>query len=32
MIGASAALVMVALTCMTATRGLFEVPQVTSRK
>ncbi len=32
MIGASTALVMVALTCVTATRGLFEVPQATSRK
>jgi predicted MFS family arabinose efflux permease len=32
MIGASTALVMVALTCVTATRGLFGVPQVTSRK
>jgi predicted MFS family arabinose efflux permease len=32
MIGASTALVMVALTCVTATRGLFEVPQVPSRK
>jgi predicted MFS family arabinose efflux permease len=31
MIGASTALVMVALTCVTATRGLFEIPQVTSR-
>jgi predicted MFS family arabinose efflux permease len=31
MLGASTALVMVALTCVTATRGLFEVPQVTSR-
>jgi predicted MFS family arabinose efflux permease len=29
MIAASTALVMVALTCVTATRGLFEVPQVT---
>jgi hypothetical protein len=26
MIGASTALVMVALTCVTATRGLFDVP------
>jgi predicted MFS family arabinose efflux permease len=32
MIAASTALVMVALTCVTATRGLFEVPQATSRK
>jgi predicted MFS family arabinose efflux permease len=32
MIGASTALVMVALTCVTATRGLFEVPQATDRK
>jgi predicted MFS family arabinose efflux permease len=32
MIGASTALVMVALTCVTATRGLFEVRQATSRK
>jgi predicted MFS family arabinose efflux permease len=32
MIGASTALVMVALTCVTATRGLFEVPQATGRK
>jgi predicted MFS family arabinose efflux permease len=32
MIGASTALVVVALTCVTATRGLFEVPQATSRK
>jgi predicted MFS family arabinose efflux permease len=32
MIGASTALVMVALTCVTATRGLFEVPQAISRK
>ena len=32
MIGASTALVMVALTCVTATRGLFEAPQATSRK
>lgn len=32
MIGASTALVMVALTCVVATRGLFEVPQPTSRK
>ena len=32
MIGASTALVMVALTCVTATRGLFEVPQVISRE
>jgi predicted MFS family arabinose efflux permease len=32
MIGASTALVMVALSGVTATRGLFEVPQVTSRK
>jgi predicted MFS family arabinose efflux permease len=31
MIGASTALVMVALMCVTATRGLFEIPQVTSR-
>ena len=31
MIGASTALVMVALTCVTATRGMFEIPQVTSR-
>jgi predicted MFS family arabinose efflux permease len=29
MIAASTALVMVALTCVTATRGLFEVPQIT---
>ena len=32
MIGSSTALVMVALTCVTATRGLFEVPQGTCRK
>ncbi|MDT5233074.1 MAG: hypothetical protein QOI39_3574 [Mycobacterium sp.] len=32
MIGASTALVMVVLTCVTATRGLFEVPQATDRK
>jgi predicted MFS family arabinose efflux permease len=32
MIAASTALVMVALTCVTATRGLFEVPQAISRK
>jgi len=32
LIAASTALVMVALTCVTATRGLFEVPQATSRK
>jgi predicted MFS family arabinose efflux permease len=32
MLGASTALVMVALTCVTATRGLLEVPQATSRK
>ena len=32
MLGASTALVMVALTCVTATRGLFEIPQATSRK
>jgi predicted MFS family arabinose efflux permease len=32
MIAASTALVMVALTCVSATRGLFEVPQATSRK
>jgi predicted MFS family arabinose efflux permease len=32
MIGASTALMMVALTCVTATRGLFEGPQATSRK
>jgi predicted MFS family arabinose efflux permease len=32
MIAASTALVTVALTCVTATRGLFEVPQATSRK
>lgn len=32
MIGASTALVTVALTCVAATRGLFEVPQPTSRK
>jgi predicted MFS family arabinose efflux permease len=32
MIAASTALAMVALTCVTATRGLFEVPQATSRK
>ena len=32
MIAASAALVMVALTCVTATRGLFDVPQATDRK
>jgi predicted MFS family arabinose efflux permease len=32
MIAASTALVMVGLTCVTATRGLFEVPQATSRK
>ena len=32
MIGASTALVMVALTCVTATRGLFELPQATDRK
>jgi predicted MFS family arabinose efflux permease len=32
MIAASTALVMVALTCVSATRGLFEVPQVTGRK
>jgi predicted MFS family arabinose efflux permease len=32
MIGASTALVMVALTGVTATRGLFEVPQATCRK
>lgn len=31
-IGASTALVMAALTCVTATRGLFEIPQATSRK
>jgi predicted MFS family arabinose efflux permease len=31
-IGASTALVMVALTGATATRGLFEIPQPTSRK
>jgi predicted MFS family arabinose efflux permease len=32
MLGASTALVMVALTGVTATRGLFEVPQAISRK
>jgi predicted MFS family arabinose efflux permease len=32
MIAASTALVTVALTCVTATRGLFEVPQAISRK
>ncbi|MDT5281764.1 MAG: hypothetical protein QOJ20_2959, partial [Mycobacterium sp.] len=32
MIAASTALVMVALTCVTATRGLFEVPRATSTK
>ena len=32
MIGSSTALVMVALTCVTATRGLFEVAQETCRK
>jgi predicted MFS family arabinose efflux permease len=32
MIAASTALVMVALTCVTATRGLFEVPQTTCGK
>ena len=32
MLGASTALVMVALTCVTATRGLFEIPQATSSK
>jgi predicted MFS family arabinose efflux permease len=32
MIAASTALVTVALTCVTANRGLFEVPQATSRK
>ena len=32
MLGASTALVMVTLTCVTATRGLFEIPQATSRK
>jgi predicted MFS family arabinose efflux permease len=32
MIAASTALVMVALTCVTATRGLFEVPQATCGK
>jgi predicted MFS family arabinose efflux permease len=31
-VGASTALVMAALTCVTATRGLFEIPQATSRK
>jgi hypothetical protein len=31
-IGASTALVMVALTGVTATRGLFEIRQATSRK
>jgi hypothetical protein len=32
MIGASTALVRVALTWVAATRGLFEVPQATDRK
>ena len=32
MLGTSTALVMVGLTCVTATRGLFEIPQATSRK
>jgi predicted MFS family arabinose efflux permease len=32
MLGASTALVVVALTGVTATRGLFEVPQAISRK
>ena len=32
MIGVSTALIMVALTCVTATRGLFEIPQAMSRK
>jgi predicted MFS family arabinose efflux permease len=31
-LGASTALVMVALMCVTAIRGLFEIPQVTRKK